>query len=398
MKKFLLTAIATTLTLSMAIPAFAKSGYVFSVGHYLTGDPNIDTSQEAKDAANNLSNAGYSKKVVTSDISEETITFDWLDSDLVFLAGHGDNQGNSVFWIDDTENLNYRVSNYETGGDDLGRNVKDYDFENTKLAILSACNSGVSNGIAHSYELQGADAAIGWKDTVDDTALHHYTKTFTSYLGDGLTIQNAIKQTNADLLEEILPSSPVFNYQTYGQVYVPITNMRNKLSDYHYFQEKDNYIDISNFNYEYKNHDDSEIVTYIKENIDSDFEKEAFICNEVLTIPEDDSDLILTYRYQIEDIDTNFGYNVNIENNEVKGIWMVGEKIYNYDVPTTMSNTNSLADELKEQAIKDNNISDEVIEQNIIIYFDSNNKQMVHKVETVYQDEVGGIYCVANTY
>lgn len=77
---------------------------------------------------------------------------------------------------------------------------------------------------------------------------------------------------------------------------------------------------------------------------------------------------------------------------------MVGEKIYDYDMPSTISNTNSSADELKEQAIKDSNISDEVIEQNVITYFDSNHKQMVHRIETVYQDEVGGIYCVANTY
>ena len=77
---------------------------------------------------------------------------------------------------------------------------------------------------------------------------------------------------------------------------------------------------------------------------------------------------------------------------------MVGEKIYDYDMPSTMSNADSLTDELMEKAIVDNGILDEVIEQNVIIYFDSNHKQMVHRIETVYQDEAGGIYCVANTY
>ena len=77
---------------------------------------------------------------------------------------------------------------------------------------------------------------------------------------------------------------------------------------------------------------------------------------------------------------------------------MVGEKIYDYDMPSTMSNADSLTDELMEKAIDDNGILDEVIEQNVIIYFDSNHKQMVHRIERVYQDEAGGIYCVANTY
>ena len=63
-------------------------------------------------------------------------------------------------------------------------------------------------------------------------------------------------------------------------------------------------------------------------------------------------------------------------------------------MPSTMFNTNSSADELKEQVIKDSNISDEVIEQNVITYFDSNHKQMVHRIETLYQYEADGVYCV----
>ena len=388
MKKRLFSILAI-FTIATSTIVSANSGYVFSVGANLpsTKDESaIDTRQEARDAANNLANAGYSKKIVTSNIGSDTITLKWLDSDLLYLSGHGER--NAVLWIDDDNGLNYRVANYSVGSEDLVCDITDHNFVNTKLAIIAACYGGLSNGLAHSFELQGADASIGWTKVVDNYNLHDYTKTLTSYLGDGLTIQNSIKSTNADMLKKLHDTSSVFKYQTYGQVYVPITKNRNMSSDDNSLKTIKGYISIDNDNYQYLNGDDTEIVSYINE--------ELFRRNEIFTIPGDDTDLILTYRYQIGNIDTDFGYNVNIENNEVKGIWISGEKIYSYDVP--MSISKDLVNDIKEKAIQDSNISDEIVEQNVITYFDSIDKKLVYKVETTYQDASNGVYCIETTY
>ena len=74
MKKRLFSILAI-FTIATSTIVSANSGYVFSVGANLpsTKDESaIDTRQEARDAANNLANAGYSKKIVTSNIGSDT--------------------------------------------------------------------------------------------------------------------------------------------------------------------------------------------------------------------------------------------------------------------------------------------------------------------------------------
>ena len=63
-----------------------------------------------------------------------------------------------------------------------------------------------------------------------------------------------------------------------------------------------------------------------------------------------------------------------------------------------MSISKDLVNDIKEKAIQDSNISDEIVEQNVITYFDSIDKKLVYKVETTYQDASNGVYCIETTY
>lgn len=391
-----------TLT-TTAIPAMANSGYVYSVGYPMTSYsegsetfPAIDTTQEAKNAATNIAKAGYTKKVVTEEISDSTITPSWLDSDIVYLAGHGDGNGNAVYWGNKDENLNYRVSANYTPPATHGRNIQNQTLSNTRLAIMAACKSGVSNGIANAFQKQGAKCSIGWTVNVNNGALADYTDILTNYLGDGYTIQNAIKATNADLIDKLVEGTGVFKYKTYGGgVYDTITNTRSVSGNEDSFLNVEGYTDISKQNLNYMNGDDSELVTYIVDHIDSRFDADKFEKYEVMTLPDDDSDMIVAYRYKIGDTVTSFGYNINIEDYDVKGIWSSGEELYDYEI-TAKPNKSAVL--LEENALADSNITDMVISQHTSAYFDSVSKKMVYNVYTVYEDAFGGQYCVQTQY
>lgn len=161
MKKKVLV-IASILSLAMSVPAFAGATHSFSVGAEMSkygSNPAIDTTQEVLNVAYNLALTGYTPQIVLSrvedkkiNINNSTMTTDWLNSGVVYLAAHGEDTGKSVIWYHKDTGLNYRVANYNIDNPAAGLDVNKANLTNCKLAIMAACYSGLSGGIAQSFQ------------------------------------------------------------------------------------------------------------------------------------------------------------------------------------------------------------------------------------------------------
>lgn len=419
--------LTSILSLAVSVPAFAGATHSYSVGAEMTPcgtNPAIDTTQEVLDVAYNLVYAGYTPQIVaykedgSTKINNTTVTTDWLNSGVVYLAGHGWPSGKEVLWTNTNTNLEYRVCNYAS--ENFGCNIEDANLSNCKLAIMAACYSGLSNGIAQSFQKNGAACAIGWKPSVSSVSMARYNKILTNYLANGTTIQNAIKGANADIVDEedINYDPNVLKYQTYGSgVYNTIKKNFNRSIDEKNITNEVNIFDsvdknaegiynpdtfinlLETYNpvdnsIEYRNGNDAEIVSYIQENMDSRFDKKLFAVNQVETIPGDDSDMIITYRYKIGDVLSDFGYNVNIENYKMVGIKEVGQDLYEYNEPVMFNTRDIKAEKIQEYNAVAEDTGDEVVEQSLDIRFSSKDKKYVYNVNTDYKTKDGGIYRV----
>lgn len=419
MKKKMSIILAGVLSVMMVTPVFAGATHSYNVGTDL-GD--IDTTDEVLDVARNLVYAGYTPQIVTSNLGASTITTDWLNSGVVYLAGHGPTDGSAVLWINDDTNLNYRVCNYSVDSS-LGRNVNNANLADCKLAIMAACYSGLTGGIAQSFQTKGADCAIGWKLEVSDVTMARYNKILTSYLADGLTVQYAIKGANADIVneEDINYDPNVLQYKTYGS---GVYNVVKRTTDTARSIDPESVIDgmaifngidenaegiynpdtftdvlttytaVEDNTIEYKNGDDTEVISYIQENVDPRFNKDLFEMTEIETIPGDNSDMIITYRYKVGDVVSDFGYNVNIENYKVVSYKEVGHELYDYAVSATIAVEDMKAEKLQAFVAEPTNETDAVKDQNISVKFSSADKEYVYHVNTVYETEDGGVYCI----
>lgn len=420
MKKFTMV-LAGILSLTMVTPAFAGATDVFSVGAEMTpvneDEGAADTTQDALDVAYNIEAAGYDPEVVLSreddsniKINTNTVTLNKLNSGVVYLAAHGSTDGKEAIWVNTNTGLNYRVVNDVYYLPAFGINAADGDFSNCKLALIGTCNGGLTGGLANIMQKNGADCAVGWTDSVWSITMARYNKILTSYLANNKTIQEAIKGANAEIVkqEDLNIDERVLKYKTYGGgVYNPIkinsaksgslSNSKDvKVTDNQntFINELETYNVVDNANIEYKNGDDSKIVDYIRDNYDSRFDKDLFFKAEIETIPGDDSDMIITYRYKIGDTLSDFGYNVNIENYQMVGYKEIGCKLYDFDMPTVAMDNDVKLEKLHAYNLHKEDTTDKIIEQTIDVKFSSVNKEFVYFVNTDYQTSEGGIYSV----
>lgn len=430
MKKRVLV-LASILSLTMSVSAFAGPNHSFCVGAEMTtmnshAGP-IDTTQDAFNVAWNLSYAGYVPQLILSKASDEaskinvdTVTFDRLNSGVVYLAAHGSTDGKEVIWVNNNTDLNFKLvnnGNYATGH---GLDVTKGNYSNTKLAIIGTCNCGVVGGVAQTFQQKGADCSIGWTGTVDNNTMTTYMKHLSKHLADGKTVSAAIKEANVSVLEELgeNPDMSFKTYKTYGSgVYNSIkisssavTNLavQNSMADEYsvdlaaediydpdtYQRPTEKFTNIEDKNIEYRNGDDTEIASYFKNSVDSSFNEKLFEKTEIETIPGDDSDMILLYRFKVGNVVSNFGYIVNIEDYKVKGYEELGDSLYHLAVPNS-----NITDSAKEEKLKAYNnglkeTNDTVKEQTVDVLFDSVSKQFKYFVKTVYETETGGIYAV----
>ena len=201
-RKILSIAVTTCLLLSCMgnFPASAAGNMAFSVGcNYGSGD--IDTSRDALKACDYYALAGYlSRYTCNPNVSKMTASYNGtklLSSDIVFMAGHGSNDGmhfNSLqqygsynLAVSDNSNLyNYiNPANYVGGG-------------KVKLMVFAGCETAKgTNNITKRTKDYGALATIGWTILVGDESMYQWSNKFNNCIALGYTIQNAINYANS---------------------------------------------------------------------------------------------------------------------------------------------------------------------------------------------------------
>lgn len=400
--------LASVLSFSMVTPAFAGSQHAFLVGADMSAyddQPAISTIQEVKDASTFLKVAGYATNVVTNategGITINTVTQSWLNSGVTVLSSHGYKNGKELLWINEDIRLNFRIVNDGNYSPLKGIDATKGNYSNCKLALIAACYGGLSGGIAQEFQKRGAACSMGWTTPVNDVTMGRYVKLLTTVLSHGVSIQGAIKAANASILEQVdlNPDKRVYeNYKTYGSgVNNPIKISRSAVSDAETEEIVnifDTYTVVENEDIEYRYGDDTSIISYIQENEDSDFEKNLFEMKEIETIPGDDSDMIITYRYKIGDAISDFGYNINIENHKMVSFKKIGCPLYDFSLPMTVAVEDVKTQKLQAFNSENVNTHDEIIEQNVDVIFSSRDKEFLYFVNTTYETSEGGVYCI----
>lgn len=416
MKKRILI-LAGILSLTMATPAFAGATNSFSVGESDIPSKDsptgyIDTSENAPDVARNLVYAGYTPIIAIENVGRNAVTADRLNSGVDFLAGHGDE--NTVYW------KSFCVTNYPASVE--YPNISNINISNCKLAILASCHSADStNGIANSFRKSGAKCAIGWRGVVGTYALADFTTVFTKHLADGLTIQQALREAKAELEGKLNAGSNVFEYEVYGSgtssikrnrdsavdnealEYLDSISKKTRVNDIGrydpetYVRPTSTFVDIKNEGIVYQNGDDTQIVRYIQENVDNNFDKSLYRVEEFSAIPGDDSMMLIIYRYKVGDVVSDFGYMFNVENHQVLGYKEMGTRLYDYPMASVFS-----INDMKEEALQKYNAetdnTDKIVEQTAFVEFDSEAKEYIYSVTTGYEAENGGQYGLTTEY
>ena len=154
---------------------FAATKYAYSIGtDYSTlFHSDIDTSQDAINAANIFGKLGYTsyynvKPTVNYMKGNAPNGSRRLGCEIVFLSGHGNSQLMSF-------NYKRKGGDYGTGiiqgrdwkSKDTGytyAGVKDCNMSKTKLFVLAGCQTAKgSNNITRDVVKNGADSAVGWQ-------------------------------------------------------------------------------------------------------------------------------------------------------------------------------------------------------------------------------------------
>jgi len=155
------------------------------------GNGDINTLGDSETPSSWLRAMGYSVGVHENKPASHlngtiATTFKRINSEVVFFAGHG-NSGTLVFMNSNgNKEYLYDTSSYFSS------------MSNTKVAVWASCYSAVDpdgtgsrRSIAQKSIDIGAQSAIGWTDTVGNSAAKKWTDQFFLELGNTMTVQAA---------------------------------------------------------------------------------------------------------------------------------------------------------------------------------------------------------------
>ncbi|EOD00716.1 hypothetical protein [Caldisalinibacter kiritimatiensis] len=347
MKKLICLIVSLILMSSSVV--FAADQYSYSIGtNYDSGifDSDIDTSQDAIDAATDFGIAGYTsyyniKPTYQYLRGDNPNTNDpRMESEILFFSGHGNYQCVSF-------NYKKKGGDYKTGiyyGKDYDSSstgykyagIKSYDMSKVDLVTFAACKTADgSDNITKRAVSEGADTAVGWKKSVGATSHTKWLGRYTNELARGKTVQEAVDYANS------------FSYTDNNVKSVIIEgnkNLKIKLSDISFSKinvQNDNvgkdevylkninkkeinkikhktYNVKQNLEFNVKKANYNSIIDYIKDEIDSEFDIDDY--NIYLT-NTNKNQAVIDFIYKIGGFETNNSYTVLIKNSKVKKIF-----------------------------------------------------------------------------
>lgn len=394
MKKLVTTITALALAVTTASTAFAEvtplrydnTGYVYyCVGNGWKGEDYIDTTKEAQTVQTYINSWGYfcDKYGCIKNPKAKDITEGRLNSPIVYLAGHG---------------TSYSVDCGDSGVTSSDRatpfvNISNFNFDSIDLAFLAACKTNsTSNSITKKFVSNGAKYAIGWVGKPETAHMLMFTRAFFSALNDDKSFGEAEKYAELKVSEstEDQKNADIYTYSSEGD--------KNAKPDIYYARSKNNssildllidkdsytaqYVIDENVSYKAGSKNYDEMVKYIKNNINPNFNIDNYeIREEDFDIGEKITNILFTYTFK--GIRSNFKYSVNVnEDGNVILISQIGEDLSTYE-PTGEEKINEDTDEILKMARERIEHKDSIKRQKISKYFASRTKEVVYEVETI---------------
>lgn len=384
-------------------PRYGNTGYIYyCVGTgYNDSNEYIDTTQEAKTVQEYVQGWGYDcgsfnffKNPAAKEFSEGR-----LNSPIVYFAGHGNatsvDCGNSGISIDG------RYSPFV--------DIRNFNFNAVDLAFLAACKSvSITNSITHRFIDGGATYAIGWVGSPSTAHMLSFVKAYFLALDKGNTFEQAEDYARLKMHDYTagLEKEDIYTFKSEGtKTACPDTNYGRSLSGSSlvdlFLEDKDgksiNYVVNDVVSYQKGSSNYSKIEKYMKENINPNFDMNDYIVSEESFNYAGKQVIDLLFTYVVNDMRSNFAYDILIEDGNVVLVRQIGTDITDY-VPTE-SRIAVVDDEIvRQMATEEIEHKENIDEQKVYKYFDSDLKKVKYEVQTVVGTDETGYSCVVFEY
>ena len=412
MKKLVSILISVTMVLSISSAAFANSiqprysntGYVFGCvgsGESDDEDDEINTLQECGTVCDYINKWGlFGEIYINPGLSE--FQDGRLNSPIIYFAGHGN-----------YDSINTGGTTGISDGSKSGyKNIRNVDFDETKIAVLSGCyTASIPGNITERININGADFSLGWKESYDNEHSRRFSAAFFKHLDQQRSCFDALYYATDELLTGKDGESPIWNdadifdFAYYGDGDLTISSFLSTYSNYIddsydryaplYHDDLIQYEVDGDVNYYYGSEDYDSLESYFRDNIDENFNISDYSCEDMEAFKNGDLN-ILTLRYKVGNIDSDFGYNVMTDNGKVFLITQVGTDITSENIVsplTTMSDN-----EIKEMSKEYFDETCPLYKQNFKKIFNSEEMKIQYYVTNIYGDEETGYFAKTFEY
>lgn len=351
---------------AFSVGANYKDGGIFGLG-------NVDTTGDAKTAADYYGSAGYDSYYTTAPTYQE-MRGEFKDgtsrmsSEILFFSGHANNT--CVAFNHNNEGGKYKTGvyydeNFESSKGYKYAGLKSYDISKTKLITFAGCNTATEDTNLPSVAVdEGVDAAIGWTKKVGSGSHTKWLEHFNDYLNKGYTVEAAKEHADSKFYWD----GNVKKGKIFGEGSTKIRDGSNSKSLYEFSGE------FSGIELPYEK--ETDIINELL-NINPNFDISDYYVNEI----KSDSDRIIEYYYKVGEARTLSGYVIKVAN----------------DTMTIYDNTKDIAKPIQRisNCIETKKTIKE-IEQNALNNFKPGTKEgdtlKIISSEEIYNHEDGNVY------
>lgn len=309
-KTFLILIVLTIMCISTN--ALAVGNCAFSVGGGFS-DLNVDGA--VRQAQVRYKNMGYSSYYANKPTASEFSGYFQngtrrLESDIVFMAGHGD-----YGTIEVTPGVGLTATSYSNF-----LRTSNVNWSKTKLVTVMSCNSGAETNtsiinLAYNIWVKSGykNSTLGWRNTIYDVDITKWSDRFNYKLQNGANIRNAIDYANGFAYH----SDSIKDLAFYG-TWSDTINSTSSVTKNIIKEETDrNIINIYEKNIEYNG-----TIENIVETIEKLYGKINLKNYEVKTFKLDNTNKNFTidFKYKVDGFYTDEGYVVSIVDGKIKSI------------------------------------------------------------------------------
>lgn len=307
---------------------------------------NINTTEIATYVAGRVSNMGYqifnTNFPTRSILTGQPISGQYfLESDIVYLAGHADN-GTMSFYNCGGEKVGINKINQDRdlGVDGYYVGIGRFNLSKVKFAMLEGClTASGTNNVASQFVNFGAKSSIGWSTEINTFSAKSWLTRFWDKINSGGTIAEANDYANSSWYV----FSAIKNTNIYGNSSVRLnpltyTALSNGSTSYYNEYKVD----------KYSNNVIDTITEVIKEKINKNFDIKDFVVTKSISNEKEIYDIGLV----VNNIKVNVGYTVFVQNNVVQKIY---DNTYNQNINEIKENIKTMDKEKLEKAAMSNN-------------------------------------------